>query len=377
MAAKSTAKAGAGSPAKAGRKTASRVKSGARGKSAAAKGRAPAAKKRPAAKKTAAARRAPAGKSPATGKSDAGYDRSAWAGKRKGAVPPRAPEQPLMKTLRAEHRHIARVLELFVDQLEAIEQGQLVDTHVIYEIMDYMVSWPDRFHHPREDLIYGRVAELDAAAADNVDSLQRDHDQMAGRGREVLRDIERWRRGEIDGAAVVEGGRAYVEHLYEHMNSEESLVFPQIEAVLGTEDWRDLAADDQLRPVADPVFGTRVQREFRNLARKLRRNVRRGVEQGTMVEWISLEALMESLEVVSMAYESARDTAVDHLRAAVDDSRELFRESPISAPLRCALNNARLTARLLENVADISRDTMDDLARVNQERRDRMRLLRS
>ncbi len=377
MAAKSTAKAGTGSPAKAGSKTASRVKSGVRGKSTAAKGAVPAAKKRPAAKKTAAARRAPAGKSPATGKSDAGYDRSAWAGKRKGAVSPRAPEQPLMKTLRAEHRHIARVLELFVDQLEAIEQGQLVDTHVIYEIMDYMVSWPDRFHHPREDLIYGRVAEIDAAAADNVDTLQRDHDQMASRGRDVLRDIERWRRGEIDGAAVVEGGRAYVEHLYEHMNSEESLVFPQIEAVLRTEDWRDLAADDQLRPVADPVFGTRVQREFRNLARKLRRNVRRGVEQGTMVEWISLEALMESLEVVSMAYESARDTAVDHIRAAVDDSRELFRESPISAPLRCAVNNARLTARLLENVADISRDTMEDLARVNQERRDRIRLLRS
>lgn len=377
MAAKSTAKAGTGSPAKAGSKTASRVKSGVRGKSTAAKGAVPAAKKRPAAKKTAAARRAPAGKSPATGKSDAGYDRSAWAGKRKGAVSPRAPEQPLMKTLRAEHRHIARVLELFVDQLEAIEQGQLVDTHVIYEIMDYMVSWPDRFHHPREDLIYGRVAEIDAAAADNVDTLQRDHDQMASRGRDVLRDIERWRRGEIDGAAVVEGGRAYVEHLYEHMNSEESLVFPRIEAVLRTEDWRDLAADDQLRPVADPVFGTRVQREFRNLARKLRRNVRRGVEQGTMVEWISLEALMESLEVVSMAYESARDTAVDHIRAAVDDSRELFRESPISAPLRCAVNNARLTARLLENVADISRDTMEDLARVNQERRDRIRLLRS
>lgn len=370
MAAKTTAKAGTRSPAGTGRKAAPKAKSTARRSSAAAK-------KRPAVKKASAKQRAAVKKSSARSKSDAGYDRSAWTAKRKGSASPRAPEQPLMKTLRAEHRHIARVLELFVDQIEAIEQGQLVDTHVVYEIMDYMVNWPDRFHHPREDLIYGRVAEIDATVADNVDTLQRDHDQMADRGREVLRDIERWRRGEVDGGVVADGGRAYVEHLYEHMNSEESLVFPQIEAALGTEDWRDLVADDQLRPVADPVFGTRVQREFRNLARKLRRNVRRGVEQGTMVEWISIEALMESLEVVSMAYESARDTAADHLRAALDDSRDLFRESPLKAPLRCAVNNARLTARLLENVADISRDTMDDLARVNQERRDRMRLLRS
>ena len=67
-----------------------------------------------------------------------------------------------MKALRAEHRHMATVMQLFSDQLKAIEGGELVDTHVVYEIMDYMVTWPDRFHHPREDLIYARVAEVDA-----------------------------------------------------------------------------------------------------------------------------------------------------------------------------------------------------------------------
>ena len=84
-----------------------------------------------------------------------------------------------MKALRAEHRHIATVMQLFADQLKAIESGELVDTHVVYEIMDYMVTWPDRYHHPREDLIYGRVAELDRKAADEVDTLQRDHDHTA------------------------------------------------------------------------------------------------------------------------------------------------------------------------------------------------------
>jgi hypothetical protein len=130
-----------------------------------------------------------------------------------------------------------------------------------------------------------------------------------------------------------------------------------------------------LHAVADPVFGTRVQREFRNLTRKLRRNVRRSVERGTMVEWIGIEALMESLEVVSMAYESARDSVGDHLRAALEDSRDMFRESPLTAPLRCTANNAKMTFRLLGDVAGISRDTLDDLSRVNQERKDRVRLL--
>jgi len=286
-------------------------------------------------------------------------------------------EPPLIKVLRAEHQHIASVMKLFTEQLRAIEAGELVDTHVVYEIMDYMTTWPDRFHHPREDLIYGRAAELDPGAADNVDSLQRDHDYMEKAGHKVLRNIELWRSGELAGADLVESGTGYIEHMYQHMNSEEKLVFPQIQSLLGAEDWRELEQDDQLRPIADPVFGRRVQREFRNLARKLRTSVRRGVERGTLVEWLSVEAFMESLEVVSMAYESARGAAGDHARTAWDEGVELFRESATTAPWRCAVNNTRLGLRLLREVADISRDALGDLSRVNRERKDRIRLMDS
>jgi hemerythrin-like domain-containing protein len=293
----------------------------------------------------------------------------------RGAVGGKQPEQPLIKALLAEHRHIASVMQLFVDQLKAIESGQVVDTHVVYEIMDYMVSWPDRFHHPREDLVYGRVAELDPGLADSVDSLQRDHDQTAKSGREVLRTIERWREGEVSGAVLVKTGRAYVDHMYQHMNIEEKQVFPQIEAVLTASDWLELAVDDQLEAQADPVFGPRVQRGFRNMARKLRRNLRRGVERGTLAEWVSIEAFMESLEVLSMAYSSVRSSAGEHVRAAWDDSLELYRESLLTAPWRCASNNTRLGMRLLESVTEIARDAVDDISRVNQERKDRIRLL--
>ncbi len=340
-------------------------------KKAAPKKKATARKKAPV-KKT-AAKKAPAGKAAAR-KSSAGYDKEAWA-KKKGNGKAKPSEQPMMKALRAEHRHMATIMQLFADQLKSIEDGQLVDTHVVYEIMDYMVTWPDRYHHPREDLIYGRVAEIDTKAKDEVDTLQRDHDQTASRGRKVLREIERWREGEVTGTSVVKLGREYIDHIYEHMNVEEKVVFPHIESVLTNDDWRDLTADDQLRAAADPVFGPRVQREFRNLARKLRSRTRRVVEHSTMVEWIGIEALMESIEVLSMAYDSVRSSAADHIHAAVDDSKDLLREAPLKAPLKVAVNNTKLTLALLEDVLGIGRDTLGDLSRVNQERKDRVRLL--
>ena len=282
---------------------------------------------------------------------------------------------PLMKTLRAEHRHIARIMQLFREQLDLIDAGQPADSHVVYEIMDYMVTWPDRFHHPREDLVYSRVAELDASAADSVDSLQRDHDAMASAGLEGLRHIQRWREGEASGEELVQSGRAYVDHLHQHMNSEESLVFPRIERLLSAGDWAELELDDRLIPVPDPVFGTRVQREFRNMARKLRSGLRRGVERGALLEWLGIEAFVESLEVVAMAAESARGSAGEHARLAWDEGLEMVRESFVTGPWLCAANNARLGLRLAQEVAEISREAIDDLARVNKQRKSRTELL--
>ena len=91
-------------------------------------------------------------------------------------MPNRPATPPLIATLRAEHVYLARISALMTEQLDAIDRGAAVDSHILYEIMSYMVSWADRYHHPREDLIYGRAAELDAQLADDVDSLQRQHD---------------------------------------------------------------------------------------------------------------------------------------------------------------------------------------------------------
>lgn len=284
-------------------------------------------------------------------------------------------DQPLMNTLRAEHRHMASVMQLFADQLQSIDKGRLVDIHVVYEVMDYMVTWPDRYHHPREDLIYGRVAEIDAKARGEVEALQRDHDQTASLGRKVLREIERWRDGEVSRNSVCKLGREYIDHVYEHMNAEEQVVFPRIESVLTNSDWRELAEDDHLRAVADPVFGPRVQREFRNLVRKLRRRTRRVVEHGTLVEWIGIEALMESMEVLSMANESLRASVADHIRSSFGDAKNLLLEAPLKAPLKIVLNNTNLTLTLVEELLEIGRDTLGDLSRVNQERKERARLV--
>lgn len=282
----------------------------------------------------------------------------------------------LLAALRAEHRHITAVMGLLTQQLNAVERGELVDPHVLYEIMDYMVMWPDRFHHPREDLIYDHVADLDPDAAPDIQELQRDHERLARSGRELLQSIESWRSGETSGSVMVGLGRDYIRHSREHMSIEEREVFPLLNAALGPADWRELAEDDSLHPASDPVFGRRVQREFRQLARKLRRRLRRGVERGAVTEWVGVEAALESFEVLSMALQNGRVSTLDHLSSATRESLYIALDQPLRAPLLCTVNNTRLGVDWLQDMALIYRDSLRDLGRVERERRDRMRLLR-
>ncbi len=284
---------------------------------------------------------------------------------------------PLIATLLAEHQHLARIMELMAAQLDALASDAVADSHVLYETMSYMVNWADRYHHPREDLIYGRAAELDPQLADDVDSLQRQHDAMADKARALQGLIEDWRRGAAGAEAVVIAGRAYIDHSTAHMRSEEQLVFPRIESVFTAADWLELELDDRLRPASDPVFGAKIDREFRNLRRKLRRGARRRIEESVLAEWTGLEAILESVEVLGSANHRAVQATTEALRASLTDSLRILRETPLTVAPRCAINNTRLAGRWLGAVAGIARDAAADISRISRDRRRQLEKLRS
>lgn len=311
----------------------------------------------------------------------AGYSREAWEAVT-GTMPDIDRDQhPVLAALYAEHRYMGTLLKMLSEQLEHLEQGDPVDAHILYEVMHYMTHYPDAFHHPREDLVYNRAGELDAGIADSVDTLQREHDHLAGLGSQALDAITRWREGRLKSSAVVQQGWDYVGAMYRHMSAEEKLVFPQIHDILGPEDWLDLEQEDLLAPVSDPVFGPKVAREYHKLARRARRVVRRGVEDAAVAEWMGLEALIEAVEVLGMALDSSRDAAREHFTAALDETRDLIDEaregdaSLLLLPLRFTINSAGRYVDFLKELGGISRETLGDFRDLNQGLRSRMRMI--
>ena len=77
------------------------------------------------------------------------------------------------------------------------------------------------------------------------------------------------------------------------------------------------------------------------------------------------------MAVLSLAYDTAKESAGDHLRTAFDDGREIVRETPVKAPLRLAFNNMKLGYSLVEDMIDITREVLEDLERVGREHQQR------
>ena len=310
------------------------------------------------------------------------YSRRSWEAVTRSMEGRKISKNPVLATLYAEHRYMSTLMKLLADQLDAVEQGEDVEAHVLYESLHYMTHYPDAFHHPREDMVYQLAGELDSKIADSVDTLQREHDYIAKLGAKTLREVERWQAGEVKVGKTLELSREYIDAIYQHMNVEEKLVFPQIEELLRPEDWRALEQEDLINPVADPVFGPQVAREYRNLARKARRALRRGVEDATLVEWVGLEALLESYEVIAMALENSRDAARQHYKELVEETGELLENrgehgGVLMLPLRCAVNNTRRAVKFLGDIRSISKDTFSDLSELGRGTRDRIKLVTS
>lgn len=306
------------------------------------------------------------------------YSRAAWEAVT-GDSDAQPHRHPVLATLYAEHRYMATLMKLLTEQLTALEQDEAVDAHILYELMQYMSSFPDQYHHPREDMVYQRAAELDPSLADSVDTLQRDHDYLAEVGAGTLKAIKNWRSGGKPAADIVTRGHEYVAALYRHMSVEEKLVFPQIEKLLTADDWAELEADDLLAPVMDPVFGTRVAREYRKLARSARRALREGAEDVAVGEWIGFEAMLEGIEVINIALDGGKAAAREHFEVALADNLSIVEEAReggglVLVPLRCAMANTGHYLGFLRDCGQLLRDTGSDLVEVRRAMRERLRL---
>jgi hemerythrin-like domain-containing protein len=170
----------------------------------------------------------------------------------------------IMKQLGTDHGNVARMLDILDRQLDNVQQMNFTDFDLMRDIMYYMTHYPDRTHHPLEDLVIRKLIEHDPSARDLGENILREHKGLAEKGEAFLDMLVQVTDGEMVLREDIEAvGRDYIAFLRAHMKKEDQRLFPLAEKTLKRQDWKDISRAIERRH--DPVFGPMVDDQFRAL----------------------------------------------------------------------------------------------------------------
>ncbi len=144
--------------------------------------------------------------------------------------------------LAQEHKVFANLLDTMSEQIAQFQNGKQPDYDLLRDIFDYMTNYPDRLHHPHEDVIFGRIVQLVPASHAHVETLMQQHKSIAASGARFLGRLQ----SALDGAilprkAVEQPALEYISLYREHMRIEEQEIFPLCRERLRREDWDAVA----------------------------------------------------------------------------------------------------------------------------------------
>lgn len=173
-----------------------------------------------------------------------------------------------IEILREEHRNIARLLNALDHQLGLLARGKAPDYEIVRGIADYFCDYPDRCHHPKENVIFEALRARfpqDAAAAGDLIAEHRDTATRARAFRELVDEL--FREAVVPRDRIAAAAKSFVDNERRHMRLEEEQFFRVAEGKLGPDDWRRI--DATLAAERDPLFGSQVEETFRVLRERL------------------------------------------------------------------------------------------------------------
>jgi hemerythrin-like domain-containing protein len=172
----------------------------------------------------------------------------------------------VIAALMLDHANIAKILELLESEILAIEVGKTPDYPLLQDIMCYMNQYPDRIHHPKEDLIFEQLVRRYPTAHAVVSDALDEHVSIGLAGREFDRMLS---TSDVDSVDVRErlgkAGFAYIRALRQHMFLEEKKLFPMAQTVLTDKDWQEI--EEAVDAIEDPLFGAETAKGYERLYR--------------------------------------------------------------------------------------------------------------
>jgi hemerythrin-like domain-containing protein len=168
----------------------------------------------------------------------------------------------------AEHAHFSWLLRLLHQQADAFHTGERPNYELMLDIIAYLREYSDRYHHPREDVAFARLARHCPDMELPLARLQQEHRVIARAGEKLQNLLAGAINGNVIPVADVETAAAtYLVYYGNHIAKEEEDVLARAAHALTPEDWEAVRTAVSAAP--DPLFGDHPEDRFRELRRQI------------------------------------------------------------------------------------------------------------
>jgi hemerythrin-like domain-containing protein len=172
-----------------------------------------------------------------------------------------------IRNLQLEHQNLGRLLDIMDEWVGDFGVSQAPDYRLLQIIADYLLSYPDEVHHPKEDLIFLKLQRRDSGAASKLSRLLDEHRDL----REITQEFAAIVGDSTEPTAlrskqILQAIRKLVDYYRRHIEMEEKHFFPTAERVLTKGDWAeiDFAVSEQTDPLLNEA-----ETKYKNLRAKI------------------------------------------------------------------------------------------------------------
>ena len=167
-----------------------------------------------------------------------------------------------------EHGNLGKLLDLVDDQMAVRDGDARMDGALLRLASQYFADYPERCHHPKEDLLYERLRQRDPDACAGIHDLIADHRRLHELAVTFDQAVQRLGEGaQADESAARAAIGEFTRRYRQHLRDEEARFFPVAEERLTQADWDTL--DFVLFDHADPLFDHVVEERFAALREQL------------------------------------------------------------------------------------------------------------
>lgn len=173
---------------------------------------------------------------------------------------------PILRQLHTDHHHIQLLLNCLDREVDCFDYDcqRPADMALMLSAFEYFQVYPDKWHHPSEDIIFKCLLEKKTNARKVIKQVLKEHEVIVLETKEIVQSF----RTVADGCIISVGELLDSAHHFitlqrTHLEKENEYIYPLIDKVFSIEEWQKIGTEIKIK--SDPLFNDQSKVEYEHL----------------------------------------------------------------------------------------------------------------